>query len=175
MRIGQIIRLRNDTNFSEILCTFWMLNFLKTPSSLAKWVECSLMVWENGVQSLIESYQRLKKWYLICPCLTLSIIRYVSRVKWSNTRKGVVPFPTPRCRSYWKGSLWLPSTMVANFTFLHIYIDIYVESLIDQTLNSNSNAWYFVHFIPSNFFRQRPFSEFFYLKVNEENDKMVGK
>ena len=33
------------------------------------------------------------KWYLIPPCLTLSNIRYVSRVKWSNPGKGVVPFP----------------------------------------------------------------------------------
>ena len=34
----------------------------------------------DGVQSLVESYQRLKKWYLMSPCLTLSIIRYISRV-----------------------------------------------------------------------------------------------
>ena len=68
-------------------------------------VECSPMVWETGVQSLVESYQRLKKWYLMSPCLTLSIVRFGSRVKWSNPGKGVVPFPTPWCWSYWKGSL----------------------------------------------------------------------
>ena len=39
------------------------------------------------------------------PCLTLSIIRYASRVKWSNPGKEVAPFPSPRCSSYWKGSL----------------------------------------------------------------------
>ena len=44
------------------------------------------------------------KWYLILPCLTLSIIKYVSRVKWSNPRKGVAPLPTPRCISYSQGS-----------------------------------------------------------------------
>ena len=38
-------------------------------------------------------------------CLTLSIIRYVSRVKWSNPGKGVATSPTPRCCSYRKGSL----------------------------------------------------------------------
>ena len=37
---------------------------------------------------------------LIPPGLTLSNIRYISRVKWSNPGKGVVPSPTPRCRSY---------------------------------------------------------------------------
>ena len=60
--------------------------------SLVKWVECSLMVRETWVQSLVTSYQRLQKWYLIPACLTLNI-RYVSRVKWSNSGKGVAPFP----------------------------------------------------------------------------------
>ena len=34
------------------------------------------------------------------PFLTLSIIRYKSRVKWSNPEKGVVPCPTPRCHHH---------------------------------------------------------------------------
>ena len=59
----------------------------------------------SGFNPKIESYQRLKKWYLMPPCLTLSIIRYGSRVKWSNSGKGVVPSPTPRCSTYRKGSL----------------------------------------------------------------------
>ena len=42
---------------------------------------------------------------MIPPCLTLSNIRYVSRVKWSNTGKGVTPSPTPRCSSYRKENL----------------------------------------------------------------------
>ena len=40
-------------------------------------------------------------------CLTLSIIRYGSRVKWRNQGKGVAPSPTPWCSSYRKGSLWV--------------------------------------------------------------------
>ena len=40
------------------------------------------------------------KWFLIPPCLTLSIIRHVSRVKYNNPGKGVVPSPTPQCSSY---------------------------------------------------------------------------
>ena len=36
---------------------------------------------ETRVQFPVELYQRLKKWYLIPPCLTLSSIRYISRVK----------------------------------------------------------------------------------------------
>ena len=46
-----------------------------------------------------------KKWYLMPPCSTLSIIRYGSRVKWSNPGKGVVPSPTPWCSSYRKRCL----------------------------------------------------------------------
>ena len=40
------------------------------------------------------------KMVLDTPYLTLSNIRYVSRVKWSNPGKGVAPSPTPRCSSY---------------------------------------------------------------------------
>ena len=48
---------------------------------------------------------KTQKWYLIPPCLTLSIMRYRSRVKWSNPENGVTPSPTSWCCSYWKGSL----------------------------------------------------------------------
>ena len=41
---------------------------------------------------------------MIPPCLTLSNVRHVSRVKWSNPGKGVAPSPTPWCSSYWKGN-----------------------------------------------------------------------
>ena len=54
-----------------------------------------------------ESYKRLKKWYLIPPCLTLSTIRYVLRVKWSYTEKGVALPPIALYSSYWKGNLWV--------------------------------------------------------------------
>ena len=60
---------------------------------------------EDEVQSQVESYQRLKKWYLMPPCLTPSIIKYGSRVKWCNPGHVVAPSPTPQCSSYWKESL----------------------------------------------------------------------
>ena len=40
-----------------------------------KVIQCSPIVRETDVQSQVESYQRLKKWYLMSPCLILSIIR----------------------------------------------------------------------------------------------------
>ena len=52
-------------------------------------LKCSPIARETWVQSQVESYQRLKK--------TLSVIRYGSRVKWSNPGKGVAPSPTPGC------------------------------------------------------------------------------
>ena len=48
--------------------------------SMGKLVECSPIAQETGVQSQVESYQRLKKWYWMPPCLTLNIIRYISSV-----------------------------------------------------------------------------------------------
>ena len=67
-------------------------------------------VFTNGLGDLGSIPSRVipktqKKWYLMPPCLTLSIIRWGSREKWSNSGKGVAPSPTTRCSSYWKGSL----------------------------------------------------------------------
>ena len=47
------------------------------------------MIRETGVQSKVESYQSLKKWYLKPFYLLLSIVRYGSRVKWRNPVKRV--------------------------------------------------------------------------------------
>ena len=48
---------------------------------------------------------KTQKWYLMPLCITLSIIRYESRVEWKNLGKGIVPSPTPWCCSYRKGRL----------------------------------------------------------------------
>ena len=75
------------------------------------------MAREIWVQSQVESYQRFKKWYLMLSCLTLSNIRYVSRVRGSNPGKEVVLSLTLRCSSYWKGSL-----RVALYYSLQLYL-----------------------------------------------------
>ena len=67
--------------------------------TLPTWPMSLPMVRETWVQSQVASYQKTLKWYLMLPRLTLSNRRYVSRVKWSNPRKGVVPSLTP-CNSY---------------------------------------------------------------------------
>ena len=58
-----------------------------------------------------------KKWCLMLPCLISSIIRYLSRVKWSNQRKGVAA--SLSVVAIEKGAFESPTTTVANFTFLY--------------------------------------------------------
>ena len=87
------------------------------------------MARETWVQFQVESYQRLLKWYFMPLCLTLSIIRYGSRLKWRNPGKGVAPFPTPWCSSYRKGSLRVTLDYGRQFyllTYIYIYIYIFV-------------------------------------------------
>ena len=68
-------------------------------------LKCTPMAPQTWIESQVESYQRLKLWYLMPPGLTFSIVRYGSRIKWSNPGKGVTPSPTPWFRSYRKGGL----------------------------------------------------------------------
>ena len=80
-----------------------LTKYLIIIGSLAQWAECSSMARETGFQSQVGSYQRLKKKKKVLDiplCLTLSNIRYISRVKWSNPGKGVAPSVTPWCSSY---------------------------------------------------------------------------
>ena len=73
------------------------------------------------------------------PCLTLSIIRYASRVKWRNLGKGVVPSPTPWCSSYRKGRLQvtLDYSRQLYFTYLGSNVSS-TEKDIDTRL---TKAW----------------------------------
>ena len=51
-------------------------------------------VFANGpgdwVHSQVESCQRLKKWYLTLPCLTLSIVRIKGKVEQSKERSSAL-------------------------------------------------------------------------------------
>ena len=90
-----------------------------------------LVAREVGVQSQVESYQRLKTSYLIHPFLALSIIKYVSRVKWINLGKrmelslqiGVV---TVEKTSFGSLSTMVVSNLYTTNVNLYIYIYIYM-------------------------------------------------
>ena len=74
------------------------------------------------------------------PCLTLSIIRYGSRVKWSNPGKGVVPSLKLGVVAIEKGVFGSPLTTVANFTLLYIYIYIYIYIYTDLVRELHGNS-----------------------------------
>ena len=93
------------------------------------------MARETCVQSQVESYQRLKKWYSMPPCLTLSIIRYGSMVKWCNPGKGVAPSPTPWCCSYRKGSLRVTLDYGRQLYFTICYQVFYLLQIFCTQLN----------------------------------------
>ena len=87
---------RGSTVFVYLYVLFWY-------RLIGKWVECS----PNGLGDLGSIPGR------VIP----SNIRYVSRVKWSNPGKGVAPSLTPRCSSYWKGSLRVALDYGRQLTF----------------------------------------------------------
>ena len=73
------------------------------------------------------------------PCLTLSIMRYGSRVKWINSGKGVAPSPTSWCSSNRKGSLLvtldnvrqlylLTKCCILTCIYIYIYTCIYMQN-----------------------------------------------
>ena len=99
------------------------------------------MVQETWVQSQVVSYQRLLKWYLIPPCLTLSSIRYVSRVKWSNPEKGVAPSPTPQWGSYWKESLMVTLDYSCQLLKCPGLVGFEEGSYLPSNRNSPKSEW----------------------------------
>ena len=82
--------------------------------------------------------------FLTPPCLTLSNIRYVSMVKWSNPGKGVAPTPTPQCCTYWKGSDWQLFICILThthyiyiLTFIFIYMYIYIHIITPSHITTH--------------------------------------
>ena len=86
------------------------------------------------------------------PCLTLSIIRYGSRVKWSNPGNGVAPSPTTRCSSYWKRSLritldygWqLHIFLSAKCYFVHSSIEAWISLWIAVSFKMLITVFHFL-------------------------------
>ena len=106
-----------------------------------------------GVQSYVELYQRLKKWYLMPPCLTLSITKYGSMVKWNNPGIGAAHSTTPRFSCYWKGSLRVTLDKGRQLFFTHyfggIHLSIYVtpyphRTVVMYILSNNFYLFYFL-------------------------------
>ena len=76
------------------------------------------------------------QWYLMHPCLPLTIIRCGSRGKWSNQGKGVVLSSYTSVKLLLKGSLWVDLDN-GHPTYLHIYYSAYfVVRKLDQLFPS---------------------------------------
>ena len=86
---------------------------------------------------------------MIPPCLTPSNKNYVSRVNWSNPGKGVAPSPTPRCSSYWKGSLLVT---LDDGRHLHFYFTIICIYWLNKKILTGSvsliKTFFLVIFLP---------------------------
>ena len=84
-------------------CNFTFVELIQTVLyDPARWLSGRVFVSVPGDRSSISGRVIPKTQNMVfgATCLTLSIMRYVSRVKWSNPGKVVAPFPTPRCSSY---------------------------------------------------------------------------
>ena len=80
-------------------------------------------------------------WYLIPPCLILSIIRYRSRVKWGNPGKRVAPSSTLRWSIYRKGNVRV-TVDYGRPTYIYIYIYIYGKTGVNPTIwKYTKNEW----------------------------------
>ena len=78
------------------------------------------MVRDTWVHSSVESYQRLKKWYLMPPCLTPIIIRY------DQGYEGVNPFLHLGVVAKKNVASWSLSTTVGQSIDMYIYICVCV-------------------------------------------------
>ena len=87
------------------------------------------MVWETFVQSHVESYQILKKWYLIPPCLALRFYKVRIKGKGSNPEKGVELSPATRCSSYRKGSLRVTLDYSRHLYYLLLWLVDFHDNL----------------------------------------------
>ena len=105
-------RLQKNSNNTDIsLYWIYLQIYMKMSWGTIPDIGIMVRVFANDLRDLGSIPDRVipktKKWYLMPPCLTLSIIRYRSRVKWSNPGKEAASSPTLWCSSYRKRSLWI--------------------------------------------------------------------
>ena len=104
--------------------------------------------------------KKLLKWHLVPPCLTLSNIRYVSRIKWINPTKRVAPFPTPRCSSYWKESILVALNYGHQLYFYLLQKTLEESRMTAMIFFLNDLVWFYGISTTIGYLMQNPLYEF---------------
>ena len=99
------------------------------------------IVFANGPRDLGSITGRVIPKTLKMVLDTSLLNRYVSRVKWSNPGKGLAPFPTLRCCSYWKGSLLVALDNGRQF-YIYIYRGTVFLNIVTGVLQGDTLASY---------------------------------
>ena len=94
--------------------TFNIYEIIKLILLPANW-PCRLSIRQASIPGWV--IPKTQKWYLVPLCLTL---RYVSRVKRNNSRKGVVPSKQLGIVAIETGAFGSSITTVANYTLHHL-------------------------------------------------------
>ena len=81
--------------------------------------------------------------------LDISLLRSLYyNVKGTNPRKGAAPFPTHRCSSYWKGSLWVTFHYSHQLYCICIFVSQNVMShFLGKIQVFDPTIWYYVNWI----------------------------
>ena len=91
---------------------------LRSPTLLifVLWVECFPIAWNTGVQSQVESYQRLK---MVLDMSLLNTQHYKVRIKGKvkQSRVRILTYAPPRCGTYWKGAFWSPTLLLLIYIY----------------------------------------------------------
>ena len=122
-----------DSNLILIIYTQLYFNYNRAIGIMVR-------VFTNGLGNQVSIpgwvIPKTQKLYLMPPYLTLSIIRYGSRVKWNNPGNGVAPSPTHLSSSYCKGRLRV--TLVYSHQHYLFYILIIVPFVWFHVTKNNS-------------------------------------
>ena len=76
------------------------------------------------------------------PCLTFSIVKYISRVKWSDPGKGVAPPQHLGEVASGKEVFSLPLTMVTNFTYIYVCVCVCLYICVCVYIYTCHKLWF---------------------------------
>ena len=113
--IYTLIRNSNPHNHTHTYQYTLLESHVKIPTKSQRFFDC--------IFSIFDSFHFLN-------CLMLVVLQKKKKLHETQGLQSkfhkLAPSPTPRCSSYQKGNLRVPSTMVAKFTFIYLFIIIII-------------------------------------------------